>query len=81
MYELYVLEATADYKLRDISRRIYALQDWERRGPGETLRRPFNVPPPFLLASRTQGELHVVNCRAAAAARAITTREMANTFA
>lgn len=35
----------------------------------------------FLLASRTQGELHVVNCRAAAAARAITTREMANTFA
>jgi len=32
IYELYVLEAAADYKLCDISRKIYALlRSWEGR--------------------------------------------------
>jgi len=31
IYELYVLEAAVDYKLCDISRKIYALRSWEGR--------------------------------------------------
>jgi len=45
IYELYVLEAAADYKLHDISWRIYAFRGWEKEREEKGQNFPFNVPP------------------------------------